>query len=482
VCTGLLAAVAISLPPSAGAAVLEVPADYSTVQSAINAALAGDVVVLDPGVYRERPTISGKRITLASRYHTTGDRAYIDQTILDGNNGTWALRVLPGDGEVEIVGLTLRNADDGLRATGKVRFVDNRVTATGDGIDFGDGSGGLVKDCVFEGNSDDGIDLDNGVSARIEGNVIRSNGDDGIEIRFQAYTGPRLFVTIRDNLITGNGSDGIQLISYDLSTPRTVHIEHNLILDNAKAGVGMMCCQRTVEDYQGAPLKETIGLFHNTISGNDHGVTGGDSLIALNNLILGSKSVGMKRVAAGSIAAHNLFFGNGTDHVDSNVEAATTLYQDPLLRPDLELAMGSPAIDAGCARFLRDGELVWRKPLDEFQGTAPDLGALESPAPLSVDPRPAGGGVELLPLVPNPSRGPTRFEFVAPAADRVRLEVLDLSGRQVRLLLDGVVAAGRHELAWDGRDSTGRTLPPGAYFARLTSDARSRTRRFTRLE
>jgi hypothetical protein len=316
----------------------------------------------------------------------------------------------------------------------------------------------------------------------IERNVIRNNLDDGIEIRFQAYTGPRLFVTIRDNLITGNAEDGIQLISYNLSTPRTIHIERNLILDNAMAGVGMMCCENTVENYQGAALKETVGLFNNTIAGNDHGITGGDSLTVVNNLILGSRNVGLKRVTAGSFVAHNLFFGNGTDHVGSNVDAATTLQLDPLLRPDHELMIGSPAIDAGCSQLTRDGVTVWRMPLDRFEGIAPDLGARETPGPLAVEPRGRGTGLELLPPTPNPSRGSTRLGLTVPGAGRVRLEILDLKGRLVRLLLDSMLPAGRHELGWDGRDATGRALPAGTYFARLQGVEHARTRRFTRLD
>src|SRR5262245_56049523 len=221
---------------------LEVPSAYATIQAAINAASAGDTVLLAPGVHTGRPTIAGKAVTLASRYLTTGDRAYIDQTIIDGTNGAWALRITPGSAPT-IVGLTIRNSDDGIRATGKFRLLHSRVTGTTDGIDYEDGGGGLVSECVFEQNSDDGIDLDNRVNALIVNNTIRNNGDDGIEIRLQAYTGPTLSIVIRNNTILGNGEDGIQLISYGVLTSRTIQIENNLIVDNAMAGVGMMCCE-----------------------------------------------------------------------------------------------------------------------------------------------------------------------------------------------------------------------------------------------
>ena len=260
VCSASLALILASAPP-ASALTREVPSEYPTVQSAIDASSAGDLVLLAPGVYVESLVLTGKSITLASRFHTTGDRNYIDQTVIDGGGGARVIRIGASAEMPVIIGLTLRNAADGLSANGMFHFLDNRVTNTGDGIDHEAGSGGIVRGCVFEGNDDDGIDLDHAVTTIIENNIIRNNGDDGIEMRFQPYSGPLLSVVIRNNTITGNDEDGIQLISYDVLTPRTVHIEEgNLIANNAMAGIGIMCCQNSVENYQGGNLKERVRI------------------------------------------------------------------------------------------------------------------------------------------------------------------------------------------------------------------------------
>jgi flagellar hook assembly protein FlgD len=37
----------------------------------------------------------------------------------------------------------------------------------------------------------------------------------------------------------------------------------------------------------------------------------------------------------------------------------------------------------------------------------------------------------------------------------------------VRTLVDGPVSAGRHEVAWDGRDESATVVAAGVYFARL---------------
>ena len=46
---------------AASAAVIAVPADKPTIQSAVDAAAAGDVVRVSPGVYPERVRITGAR-------------------------------------------------------------------------------------------------------------------------------------------------------------------------------------------------------------------------------------------------------------------------------------------------------------------------------------------------------------------------------------------------------------------------------------
>jgi flagellar hook assembly protein FlgD len=49
----------------------------------------------------------------------------------------------------------------------------------------------------------------------------------------------------------------------------------------------------------------------------------------------------------------------------------------------------------------------------------------------------------------------------------VRLEVYDVSGRRVRVLLAGSESAGPHEVAWDGCDDMGRPVASGVYFMTL---------------
>jgi subtilisin family serine protease len=76
-------------------------------------------------------------------------------------------------------------------------------------------------------------------------------------------------------------------------------------------------------------------------------------------------------------------------------------------------------------------------------------------------------GLRLLGVAPNPFNPRTTVRFAVAEPGDVGAELLDLAGRRVRTLLSGPVAAGEHELAWDGRDAAGRPVASGVYVARL---------------
>jgi hypothetical protein len=111
-----------------------------------------------------------------------------------------------------------------------------------------------------------------------------------------------------------------------------------------------------------------------------------------------------------------------------------------------------------------------------------NLGTDLSDASFSILPR--STGVESGPprefalgsIFPNPAIGPARIAFDVPREARVRLTVVDLQGRVVATLEDGVRSAGRYLSIWDGRTS-GRRAVAGMFFVRLDAGGRTFTRR-----
>jgi hypothetical protein len=72
---------------------------------------------------------------------------------------------------------------------------------------------------------------------------------------------------------------------------------------------------------------------------------------------------------------------------------------------------------------------------------------------------------------PNPFAGRTTIGFALPEAGRVRLAVYNVLGQEVARLVDEVLPAGRHEVAWavGGQAS-------GVYYYRLEAAAFRQTR------
>ncbi len=75
---------------------------------------------------------------------------------------------------------------------------------------------------------------------------------------------------------------------------------------------------------------------------------------------------------------------------------------------------------------------------------------------------------------PNPFNPSTVIRYALPEESVVRLEVFDLTGRSVALLMDGPQAAGAHEVVFDAA-----SLPSGVYLYRIEAGAFSKTMRMT---
>ena len=465
----LLLLLVIASPESRGA-MLEVPGQYPGVQAAINAAANGDTVVLARGAHAGGLTIGGKAVTLASRFILTGDPADVLQTSIEGGNPILLIQSSAG-AATTLRGLTFRGGSyHVVNHARRITVLDCRFSGgANDQLSF-EAGGGLVQRCRFENAGDDGVDSDDASDPTILDNVIVNAKDDGIEVRLHAYTGPTLQVLIRNNFIAACLEDGIQLIDYAGASNRVIRIEGNLVLNNAKAGLGCMANGNTTENFAGAPLVEPVYVIGNTFSWNPHGITGGDNMLIMNNIIQNSDQIGMKRVIGTSLVAYNSFWYNAQDLENANVDAGTTVLLDPLLDPNFYPQQGSPCIDAGATALLWNGSTVTASP---WLGRAPDLGAKETAAVLSAGGGRSPDGLMLAAPRPNPARGEFSVGYTLAGTTPARIELLDLAGRRI----------AARDLAGGGtgssvvRFSEARDLPAGIYLVRLAQGGRFQTRR-----
>jgi hypothetical protein len=83
--------------------------NFTTIQEGINASADTDTVLVYPGTYYENIIYNGKNITVASLELITGNAAYIDSTIIDGQRLDSCVRVMAQETDATIRGFILTN-------------------------------------------------------------------------------------------------------------------------------------------------------------------------------------------------------------------------------------------------------------------------------------------------------------------------------------------------------------------------------------
>ena len=77
---------------------------------------------------------------------------------------------------------------------------------------------------------------------------------------------------------------------------------------------------------------------------------------------------------------------------------------------------------------------------------------------------------ELYQNYPNPFNPETTIGFALPQQSSVVLEVYNVLGEKVKVLIDETMAAGHHTAVWDGRNQSGSEAASGIYLYRLKTD------------
>jgi hypothetical protein len=393
--------------------VLRVPEEYATIQAAITAAEAGDVIQVRAGTYVENLILDRPIVLTAASFDPVNPAN--NSVILEGGGGV-AVTIPANLTQMPTVrGFVIRSNSVGIQSSSPFIVEFNYFLAATDQVNYQWGAGGANRNNLYFKAGDDAIQLDNtDRPLLIENNRILYATDDGIEVNLQDKPSPPALIDINiwNNMIIGSKEDGIQLIDFPgepQNTNRRLVIVGNLIANSQKAGIGFMSNTNTVEDLSGADIVEPVHVFNNTLYGNNHGISGGDNLVAFNNIIANSGGRAVWRVqgppGSNSVVAHTLFFNNTQDNDQSTMGPGIITGQDPRFTAapnpgadgawetvdddfsGLLLQSSSPAIDKGVTQYTAvNGELIPASPLTGFIGAAPDLGWREFGSPIVITP------------------------------------------------------------------------------------------------
>jgi len=147
-----------------------------------------------------------------------------------------------------------------------------------------------------------------------------------------------------------------------------------------------------------------------------------------------------------------------------HLRLSTRLARDPWTgqaRIGSPAALGQTAFTLVTAETLSVNGQAMR--LDSGQGLSAAWG-LESGG--VGDPHPVMFPAELsLRARPTPFRSSVALDLEVPGTGPVRVDVLDVNGRIVKRIHDGIMQRGQHTLSWDGLTTGGEPAPAGIYFA-----------------
>lgn len=471
----ILLTISLSIFPSLlYSEILNVPDDFETIQGGIDESEDGDTVLVQPGEYVENISFEGKAIVVGSLILTTGDEAYIDSTVIDGDENGSVVRFDHEENENSIlIGFTLTNGTGSEDMEGDI---------AGGGI-YCEDSGPTISHCVITDNTADlggamyiiaYLDVEAPGPTLVNCIISENSAEEGGGI----YGNGEEFI-LANCSVSNNSSENVG---------GGIYGEYcDIILDNC------LISGNTTEGDGGGLYCDPVYLvvFNCTISGNlaSHGAgifgRRQSSIKTVNSILWDNTSNELNLISRGGIRLLIAF-----SDIEGGRDAAVivdpgevnwlenNIDDDPLFvnpdEDDFRLTEDSPCVDAGTALFVWEEDTLLNLSEDNYYSFAPDMGAFESefvnstPDPFSPHP----SSLILHKPYPNPFNSVIKITYSLAAPEMVSLEVYNPAGQRVTTLFSGYRQTGVHT---ENLNASG--LPTGLYFVRLEASGEVLTRK-----
>jgi hypothetical protein len=284
---------------------------YQTLVHAVNQAISGDTIILKPGVYNETISIN-KLVTIASKMILTGNKAYIDSTIIDGAGfpGVIINQVAAGNSVsgLRITGFTLKNAGGTALSLTKgsvvshTKFINNGSVTTSSSLITTTADEITIDNCLFENNK-------------------------YVSLLLTAHVSIAPLVPVRISNCTFIDNQLVHASFGAISLNTSANLSNILMVRNKGIGAGISFWQNT---STGSTIADSISLNHVTIANS----------AAKNLMISGHRNSYLKIV--NSISAYaannvNISFGHPGTHSTGKPKVIFKSFLSPTAVADVNL-------------------------------------------------------------------------------------------------------------------------------------------------
>jgi len=374
------------------------PADFNSIQAAIDVSQHFDTIVVHPGVYIEKIYYNAKAITITSMDPNNPD--IIDDTVIDGNGAGSVVSFIKGETPFSILrGLAIRNGSVGIDCEGVFTkpLIENCVI-TNNSIGLKGGSA-KVSNCEISENTFDGVRDSTGTLLSC---IISRNGRAGIKNKYQSISISKETIILLQCMIYDNMEEGVRCEDGHAA------ISNCIVSENGKNGLHFTHCSSNIDNCtivgnKGDGVSDwgatVIRVLNSVIAWNHgHGLAEqmvGQSIISKHNNIYANAS-GQYRAVDHSqydIHEHPFFkqsgfwdkddsWHQGDYHLMSTIgrwdPTTESWVTDPIDSPCLD--MGDPNMPFGDESYPHGGRLN----LGAYGGT-PEASMSEVPGPVCVE-------------------------------------------------------------------------------------------------